>query len=473
MQYNGFITEAKAKKIREEARFKGIFSKGEMFGRHIAVSSPVLHGNEQVFIEKALASGLDGSIVSSLETEIAKYEKVPFAAALSSGTAAVHMAVRLAAERVYGSMSGVSSPNGQGRGGCLYGKHVFCPDFADTYIADVVVGEGGTPVFIDASPDDWSMDPVVLEMAFQIYPDVKIVLMNHAYGFPGQIVEVKRICEAHGAILIEDASESFGASCFSSMTGTIGDFGILDFAKDKIITGASGGMLLTKDQNSHQKAKSLAAGGMAKAPWQQHEDVGCDGIMGDLAAAMILAQMEHIGEHINKKREIYDRYADAFEESMLLEMNPFPDGAEPNYLISCAACESGIEFEETRSDRGYLYTDQHGTAAPMEIIDALFAFGAESRPVYKPMSMQPVFGNCEVITLDGSRRSRVFSFTNSLWESESFSRDLFEKTICLPSDIRMTAEEQETIIEIVHSCFDKKNLDRMDWVAVEQLAKTS
>ena len=420
------ITEAKAKAIREEPRFSGIFPKGGKFERRIPLSAPVLHGEETDYIEKALATGADGSTVLELEKEIAEYMNKDYAAALSSGSAAIFMALKLAEERGYGNQ-------------------VFCSDFAPVSLADAILLAGCEPIFIDVSYDDWCMEPKALEQAFKCYPDVRIVLMNHAYGYPGQVVEIKRICEAHGAILIEDASESFGARCFSSLTGTIGDIGILDFGTDRIITGLSGGILLTNDADDYKRVKHLAYGALTSVPWQQHDEAGYDFGITDLTAAMIRAQFGHLEDHIEKKREIYERYRETFEDSGLLEMHYFDDGKEPNYWMLPVTCESGIQFSEKRSETGYTYTDQHGTASPMEICDALNAFGAEARPVYKPLSMQPAFQQYDLITADG------------------ISHELFQTALCLPCDVNMTEKEQDTIIEIILSCFDEKNLDREAW----------
>lgn len=268
------MTDIAARCIREQPRFKGIFKSKGKFERRVMLASPTMHNEEKTFIDKAFDEGFAGRNIARLEKEASEYIGVKHAVALSSGTAAMHMAVKLAAERIYGSASTISAAGGLGKAGALHGKRVFCSDFASSTMADAILFEGGEPVFVDASDEDWSMDPEVLEIAFQRYPDVKLVMMNHAYGFPGQILRIQEICEAHGALLIEDASESLGAKVCGKQTGTFGDYGILSFGSDKIITGSVGGMLLTDDDYSAKKARSRASHSRAAAPWSQHEELG-------------------------------------------------------------------------------------------------------------------------------------------------------------------------------------------------------
>lgn len=409
--------------------------------------------------------------------------EVKYAVPLHSGAAALHMAVKLAAEKQYGSSTGITAPDGIGRGGALYGKRVFCSDLTVQQMAAPIIYEGGIPVFIDSSDLDWSMDPEVLRLAFEKYPDVRLVIMNHAYGFPGQIMEIKSICDEYGALLIECAGESFGACVRTGFfgqkesgagrdggtltgesgdnsgkgnwrkTGTFGDYGILDFGGDRILAGASGGALLTGDFYAAEKAAYWADGAMAAVPWNQHEELGYRYGMDDLAAAVLRGQLRHSEEHIARKKIVYERYLDKLD-SDLIAMVPEGEDTRPNYWMPCMTCESNIQFLETRSERNYNYTVQHGTAAPMEIYDALMAFGAESRPVYKPMSMQPLFRNCEHFTLDGSWRCYENFRKDTFWLRCDQAKRYFESGLCLPGDIRMTEEEQDKVIEIVLACFN-------------------
>lgn len=452
------MTDVAARCIREQPRFRGIFKDNGKFDEEIALVLPAVHGDESEFIERSLRTSFSGENISGLEKEIAKYVGVWNAVALKSGVDAAHMAVKLAAEKIYGKSSEIFAAGGFWKGGALSGKYVFCSDFMLPATVNQVIREGGEPVFIDVSAEDWCMDPEVLELAFQKYKDVKLVIMNHAYGFPGQIKEVKRICREHGALLIEDASESLGAKIDGHQTGSFGDYGILDYGKDKVITGSSGGMLLVNDRYSYQKAKSQAADPGAASSYSRYKGAGNGCMMSDVIAGVVRSQLKHLGEHIAKKKAIYERYLDKFDGD-IISMNPVGEGAEPNYWISCMVCDSNIQFKETRSGRDYTYADLHGTASPMEVYDALAAFGAKSSPVYMPLSLYPAFKNYDQISLDGSRRSWRFD-GDSFWIRSNVSKECFDRGLCLPSDIRLTEEEQDRVIDIVYACFSKIDLDR-------------
>jgi len=462
-----------ARRIREQPRFRGIFKDGGCFEKRLLLASPNMHGDESGFMEKAWETGFSGENITGLEQEIAEFIGIETAVAFSSGTAAVHAAVKLAAKQLYAGHVGNSVLNGPGRGGSLRGKRVFCSDFSSSAMVNPVIYEGGEPVFIDCSEEDWCMDPEVLDIAFKIYPDVRLVIMNHAYGFPGQIQEIQRICREHGALLIEDASESLGAKVWVGgdsgkwgdgwrQTGSFGDYGILDFAEDKIITGSCGGMLLSNDLYDDGIARGWASGKKAGALWDQQDNPRGYYRMSDIAAGIIRGQFRHLNEHIARKRAIYKRYL-AKLDGGLIGLNPAGVGTEPNYWRSCMTCESNIQFMETRSERSYTYTDQHGTAAPMEICDALEAFGAEGKPVYKPMSMQPIFKNNDQITLDGSRRACGRFCNDSFWVRSDVAREKFDRGLCLPCDIKMSQEEQDRVIDIVSACFNRSGMDRMIW----------
>lgn len=470
------MTDVTAKWIREQARFRGICE----FDKKILLSSPQIYGDKTAFTHQAFEGGFDGTQVKELGKEISRYMGIGYAVPLHSGAAALHMAVKLAAEKLYGSSTGIATPDGVGKGGALYGKRAFCSDFTEQWMAAPVVYEGGEPVFIDSSDLDWSMDPEVLELAFGKYPEVKLVIMNHAYGFPGQIAEIRRICDKHGALLVECAGESFGACVRTESfetgsggndkeaaagrreeesdggvwkkTGTFGDYGVLDFRRDGIIAGSSGGALLVRDFYASEKAAYWADGARAATPWNQHEELGYRYGMDDLAAAVLRGQLKHIEEHIAKKKAIYERYLDNLDDDLIC-MIPEGEGTQPNYWMPCITCESNIQFMETRSERQYTYTVRHGTAAPMEIYDVLTAFGAESRPVYKPMSMQPLFRNYEHFTLDGAWRCYENFRRDTFWLRCDRAKQYFESGLCLPGDIRMTEEEQDKVIEIILACF--------------------
>ena len=462
------MTDVAAKCIREQPRFKGIFSDSKKFNNTIPLVSSAIYEDEWDTISKTVKEGFWEEMIMVLEQEVARYIGTGYAVALSSGSGAIHMALKLAAEKIYGSASGIAAPDGLGKGGALAGVKVFCPDFTTAATVNPVIYEGGEPIFIDSCEEDWGMDPEVLEMAFGRYPNVKIVIMSHPYGFPSQVQTIKAICEKHGALLIEDASESLGArvDCGDkgegSFTGAIGDYGVLDFGEGRIITGSTGGMLLTNDDYSYRKAQYWALGSCARAPWHQHEELGYNYRMGGLAAGMIRSHLKYLDRHIGRKREIYEKYRAGLGEE-LMYMNPIGEKTKPNYWISCVACDSNIQFMESRSERSYTYTDQHGTASPMEIYDALKAFGAESMPAYKPMSMQPIFRNNDQITLDGCRRRYEEFYNDLFWTRSNVAKQCFENCLCLPSDIRMTGEEQDCIIDIIQACFNKVDLDRRIW----------
>lgn len=376
------MTDVAAGCIRKQQRFLGI----EKFDKKVALTSSMVYADGLENINEVLASGWAAAeeAVHGLETETAGYIGVRHAVALNSGTAAVHLALKLAAERLYGRSTGISTLDSGGKGGALLGRRVFCPDFASVSLTNPVLYEGGEPVFIDASPEDWCMDPEVLEIAFSRYPDVRIVIISHIYGFPGQIKRVKEICRGHGALLIEDASESLGAAVDGQKAGSFGDYSVLSFGCSRMITGGCGGMLLTDDVYSAKKAAYWASLAKARAPWNQHEELGYHYAMDGMTAAMIRSQFRYLSGYIARKKEIYDRYLEKLNRDVIC-MNPIGEGTEPDYWTPCMLSESNIAFQETRSGRDYTYTNQHGTAAPMEIYDALEAFGAESCPAYKPM----------------------------------------------------------------------------------------
>ncbi len=448
------MTDLAAKCIREEPRFSGI----KKFEKKIWLSSPTMHGDELKYVNQAYQTNWMSTVgenIDKLEDTATKHAGVKHAVALSCGTAAIHLAVKLAAEKLYGSGSGISTPNGLGAGGSLYGKRVFCSDLTFAATVNPVVYEGGEPVFIDASPDDWNMDPEALEIAFEKYPDVKLVVFVHLYGFPGRIDKIKKICEKHGALLIEDAAESLGARYKGKPTGSFGDYGVYSFNGNKIITGSSGGMLLTDDPRSAARARKWSTQSREAAPWSQHEELGYNYRMSNVIAGIALGQWKHLEEHIAEKKRIYDRYADWFEP-FGVELNPYDaDESEPNYWMSCMRLSENSLCAMTRSDLSYTYENAHGKTCPMEVLEALEAFGAQGRPVWKPMHLQPMFRRHEFVSMDGARRS-FEGGCGGMFARADESGSLFEQGVCLPSDIKMTKEEQERIVEIVTACLNAR-----------------
>lgn len=451
------LSEAEAKAIREEPRFRGIRSIKE---RKVQSLSSTMYGEEMACIEAALQSEAGCGNVSALEKETAGFIGVMHAVARRSGTEAVHTALRLAAEKIYGG--GGSSA---GNGGALCGRRVFCSDLTSSAMVNPVIYEGGEPVFIDASSEDWGMDPDALEIAFERYPDVKIVVMAHLYGFPGQIGKIKKICEKHGALLIEDACECLGAAVGGKQTGSFGDYGVLSFHDDDIMADIEGGMLLVKDVSEAEKVRRWMAQPLAEGLQSRHGGAACNIRAGNAEASVIRFRMRHLQEHIAKKKAIYERYRERFAEDLML-LNPVGEETEPSYRQACMTVESGIRFIENRSERGYEYVSQHGTAAPMEILEALKAFGVEGKPVWKPMHLQPFFKNYDQISLDGSKRDYESSSHNSLLARCNESAEIFRKGICLPAGVGMTEEEQDRVIDIIFSCYSRRDLNREIWGAI-------
>lgn len=337
-----------------------------------------------------------------------------------------------AAKRVYGKAG--NNCTGQG---FLSGRRVFCSDMASEDMMNPDIFGGAEPVFVDVSDEDWGMDPEVLEIAFKRYSDVKIVIMAHLYGFPGQADAVKKICEAHDALLIEDVCESQGASVDGKKVGSFGDYSVRSFPEDipdeQLFTGMDGGELFFC--NNEKKGKSLKR----------------------KAAAFNV--------YTTRKKAIYERYQRRFMED-LMQLNPIGRGVIPSYQTSCMTVESSIGFTETRTERGYEYVSQHGTAAPMEILDALAVFGVRGTPLRKPLHLQQAYKNCDQITLDGSKRDYENARHNPLFVRTDVSADIFRRGICLPSDVRMTEEEQDRIIDIIFACYSRREMNREIWCAV-------
>lgn len=432
------MQENRLQSIRKQPRFNGIFENTEGFERRIELTSHMPL--------KAIEVRQDGLAVSELESRLASFINKPFVIATNSGTSAMHLALKLLARKIYGTDD-------------LTGKRVFCSDLCPVEQAMPILYENGIPIFIDVTDYDFGMDPECLETAFKTYPDTKIVIMNHVYGFPGKILEVKKICEEHGAILIENASESLGAAVDDKQTGSIGDIGILDFGKDKSFTGGCGGALVLSDEADAVLARKMTNMSMRGLKWNHCEGIGYDYAMNDFTAASILEQLSHLNVVIDKKEKIFEFYKKNLNED-LIRMIEFDEKTVPSYLMPVMMCDSSIEARETRTADGYSYEDIHGTTSPMEIVDALDAFGAEAAPVYMPMSLQPVFENSELIGVDGIIDvPKAYADDDRMFRDDC-SVDAFMRCVCLPADLSMTEEEQNKIIEIVHSCFNRKSMDR-------------
>ncbi|MCR5339529.1 MAG: DegT/DnrJ/EryC1/StrS family aminotransferase [Lachnospiraceae bacterium] len=302
--------------IFSDSRFKGI----ERLDHKIWLASPTMHGEEQKWVDEAIRTNwvsTVGANINEIEKEIALYVGVKYAVALSAGTAALHLATKLAGEKLYGQ----ARPNE----GTLSGKKVFCSDVTFDASINPVAYEDGEAVFIDTEYDTWNMDPVALQKAFEIYPDVKLVVIAHLYGTPGKMKEIKRICDEHGALIVEDAAESLGAKYKLNgewvETGSIGNYNCISFNGNKIITGSAGGMFLTDSVEDANKVRKWSTQSREAAPWYQHEEIGYNYRMSNIIAGIVRGQLPHLNDHLDQKRAIYERYKEGFKD-LPLRMNP-------------------------------------------------------------------------------------------------------------------------------------------------------
>lgn len=438
--------------FREDSRFRGI----EPFSRKVLLASPTMHGEEMKFVQNAFDTNWMSTVgenIDRLEETARQYLGAGHGVALSCGTAALHLAVKLAALRLYNSGTGVSTPDGGGRGGSLYGRRVFCCDMTFSATVNPILYEGGEPVFIDTEYDTWNMDPQALAKAFSLYPDVKLVVMANLYGVPGKIAEIKEICREYGAFLIEDAAESLGAVYKGRQTGTLGDIGVISFNGNKIITGSSGGMLLTDNREDGERARKWSTQSREDAPWYEHEETGYNYRMSNVIAGIVRGQWAHLKEHIEGKRVIYERYREGLKD-LPAAVNPFDSqNSRPNYWLSCMLIDRSAMCRQVRGEESALWTREKGRTCPTEILEALKAFGAEGRPIWKPMHLQPLYRLNPFITAAGSGRAQTNAYIDSGGRTDA-GADIFERGLCLPSDIKMTEKEQEKVIEIIHRCFE-------------------
>ena len=400
-----------------------------------------MHGQELDYIHYAFDTNWVttlGENVNEVERIAAEKTGMRYAVALSCCTAALHLCVRLAGEKLYG-VPAIGH-------GALAGKRVFCSDM--TFIASMnpVIYEDGIPVLIDTEASSWNMDPAALEKAFALYPDVKLVIYAELYGFPGQVDEIKRICEAHGALLIEDAAEALGAAVNGKPCGSFGDYCVLSYNGNKIITGSSGGCFLTNSLEDAKKIRQWSTQSREAAPWYQHEEIGYNYRMSNIIAGIVRGQYPYLDEHIERKKAIYERYQ-AGLSGLPLTMNPITEGTEPNYWLSTLIIDADAMCAQTRTETEPSYVPEHGKSCPTEILERLQELNAEGRPIWKPMHMQPVCRECEFIGIDGSYRTQMN-------ENASVGEDIFSRGCCLPSDIKMTAEDQDRIIETIRACFE-------------------
>ncbi len=399
------------------------------FENKIWLSSPTMHGEELQYMQEAYETNWMSTVgenINEVERLTAEQVGCKCAVALSCGTASLHLAVKLAMEKV----------------GAKRGDQVFCSDMTFSATVNPVVYEGGVPIFIDTEYDTWNMDPVALEKAFELYPETKIVVYAHLYGTPAKVDEIQEICNRHGAVIVEDAAESLGATYKGKQTGSFGDYNAVSFNGNKIITGSAGGCLVTDDEEAADRARKWSTQSRENAPWYQHEELGYNYRMSNVVAGVVRGQFPHLEEHIAQKKAIYERYRDGFQD-LPVQMNPFDaENSEPNYWLSCITIDPDAMCKQERGEREANYVPEHRKSCPTEILEALAVCNAEARPIWKPMHLQPIFRENLFVTREG---------TDNLINVGS---DIFQRGLCLPSDNKMLPEEQDKIIEIVRNCFE-------------------
>lgn len=404
------------------------------FENKVWLATPTMHGDEIKYVQEAYETNWMSTVGENInEVERITCEKTQskYAVALASGTSALHLAVKLA--------------------GVKPGNKVFCSDVTFAATVNPIVYEHGVPVFIDTEYETWNMDPEALEKAFEIYPEVKVVVVAHLYGTPGKIDEIKGICDKHNAIIIEDAAESFGATYKGKQTGTFGDFNCISFNGNKIITGSSGGMLLTDSLDAANKARKWSTQSREEAPWYQHEEIGYNYRMSNVIAGIVRGQLPYLNEHIAQKKAIYERYKDGFKD-LPVQMNPMNlKDSNPNYWLSCMIINPEAMSKQVRGEQDFLYKKEAGKSSPQEILDTLASINAEGRPIWKPMHMQPIYRMNPFITKNGNGRAQTNAYIKE--QAEDVGMDIFNRGLCLPSDNKMTKEQQDIIIEVIKNCF--------------------
>ena len=411
------------------------------FKEKIWLASPTMHGPEIEYIKDAYATNWMSTLGENIEeSERLACEKVgcKYAVALSAGTAALHMCVKLA--------------------GVKPGDKVFCSDMTFSATVNPVVYEGGVPVFIDAEYDTWNMDPVALEKAFELYPEVKLVVVAHLYGTPCKIERIRAICDKYGAKIIEDAAESLGALYKGVQTGSFGDYNAISFNGNKIITGSAGGMFLTNSLDDANKVRKWSTQARENAPWYQHEEMGYNYRMSNVIAGVVRGQFPYLDEHIAQKRAIYERYKSGFN-GLPIKMNPYDEkNSEPNFWLSCMLIDEDAMCKQVRGEREASYVSEQGKTCPTEILETLAKYNAEGRPIWKPMHVQPMYRMNGFVTREGDGRTKTNVYVaggikGADGKPLDVGMDIFNRGLCLPSDNKMTSEQQDKIIEIIRGLF--------------------
>lgn len=412
------------------------------FENKVWLSSPTMHGDELKYITEAYETNWMSTVgenINEVERQMAEKIGCGYAVALSCGTSALHLAMKLA--------------------GIKPGDEVLCSDMTFDATVNPVVYEGGVPVFIDTERDTWNMDPVALEKAFELHPTAKVVVAAHLYGTPGKVEELRSICDAHGAVLVEDAAESLGATYKGRQTGTFGDISAISFNGNKIITGSAGGMLLTDSKEAADKTRKWSTQSREAAPWYQHEELGYNYRMSNVIAGVVRGQIPYLEEHIAQKKAIYMRYKKGFK-GLPVSMNPYdPNVCEPNFWLSCLLIDSDAMCKQVRGESEALYVSEPGKSCPTEILEAIAAINAEGRPIWKPMHMQPIYRMNAFVTREGNGRAKTNAYISGGATGVDglpldVGADIFHRGLCLPSDNKMTPEQQDVIIEVIRRCFE-------------------
>lgn len=398
------------------------------------LSSPTMHGDELKYMTEAFRTNWMSTVgenINEIERQIAEKIGCGYAVALSSGTAALHLAVKLA--------------------GVKPGDKVFSSDMTFSATTNPIAYEGGEQVFIDTERDTWNMDPVALEKAFEMYPEVKVVVIANLYGTPGKMAELCEIAHRHGAVVVEDAAESLGATYEGRQTGTFGDIAAISFNGNKIITGSCGGALLTNSKEAADRVRKWSTQAREAAAWYQHEELGYNYRMSNVVAGVVRGQLPYLEEHIAQKRAIYERYREGFK-GLPVSMNPYEAGkAEPNFWLSCLLIDEDAMCPQVRSEQEALYHSRPGKSCPTEILETLAQYNAEGRPIWKPMHMQPIYRMNGFVTRHGSGRAQTNAYIAG--EAVDVGADIFQRGLCLPSDNKLSPAQQDQIIEIVKACF--------------------
>lgn len=390
------------------------------FETKIWLSSPTMHGDELRYVKEAYDTNWMSTVgenINEIERLICEKVGCKHAVALSCGTSALHLAVKLADIKL--------------------GDKVMCTDMTFAATVNPVVYEKAHPIFIDTEYDTWNMDPECLEKAFELHPDAKAVVIANLYGTPAKLDKICAIAEKYNAVVIEDAAESLGASYQNKQTGGFGKYNAISFNGNKIITGSSGGMLLTDDADAAAKVRKWSTQSRENAPWYQHEELGYNYRMSNVVAGVVRGQIPHLEEHIAQKKAIYERYKKALSD-LPCSMNPFDEKTmTPNYWLSCLIIDEDAMCQQERTDKAASFISEKGKTCPTEILETLSSINAEGRPIWKPMHLQPIYANYEFVSLD----------------NKDVGSDIFRRGLCLPSDNKMTAEQQDIIIEAIRSCF--------------------